>query len=381
MSKTLVLHDTFLYRWGGERLVLMMANVLEADIASGFFSSGSYNLREQGFRWAMIPLMPQFFLHEFHWMPKKVAFICKNGLRHFGLKWAFSVNARRLAANYDTIILSGDCLSAVKHFKGKKILYYCHTIPRYLFDQREEYEKKVPKIMLYVYQFMTSRFRKAYLRDLSHIEKLVTNSKNTQKRIKTFTQRDADILYPPVDTEYFSPGEERREKNYFLSFARLSSIKRVDRIVQAFQSLPEEKLIITYGKNDPEKSHIQNISTGFPNITLQESPSDSELRELIRWAKATIYVPVDEDFGMSPVESMACWTPVIGVNDGGLKESIIDGKTWFLIHPRCHPDDIIDAIKKLPFSGLTSDDCRARAWEFSLEQFTKLLKQYIGGGK
>lgn len=81
---------------------------------------------------------------------------------------------------------------------------------------------------------------------------------------------------------------------------------------------------------------------------MRESPSDEELRNLIRGAKATIYVPVDEDFGMSPVESMACGTPVIGVNDGGLKESIVDGQTGILINPDCAPEYIIDAVRALP---------------------------------
>lgn len=376
MSKTLVLHDTFLYRGGGERLVLMIANTLEADIASGFFSSGSYNLREQGFKWVMIPLMPQFFLHEFRWMPKKVAFICKNGLRHFGLKWAFSVNARKLAKNYDTIILSGDCLSAVHHFRDKKILYYCHTIPRYLFDQKEEYERKVPKIMLHVYQVMTSIFKRAYLRDLGLIERLITNSKNTQARIKTFTGRDAEILYPPVDTGFFCPGN-MSEKSYFLSFARLSSIKRVDRIVSAFQWMSDEKLIITYGKNDPEKSKIQSMIEWYSNISMRESPSDTELRDLIRGAKATIYVPVDEDFGMSPVESMACGTPVIGVNDGWLRESIIDGKTGILINPRCAPEDIQEAVKKIDTLDNLTPACIQRGVDFSLIQFEQKLRAML----
>jgi glycosyltransferase involved in cell wall biosynthesis len=380
MSKILVLHDTFLYRGGGERLVLMMANALGADIASGFFSYGSYNLREQGFTWEMISLMPGIFLHEFRWLPKKAAFICKNGLRHFGLKWAFRINAHKLAKKYDTIIFSGDCLSAIHHFKGKKILYYCHTIPRYLFDQRTEYEKKVPKIILPLYRFMTKRFKKAYLHDLGNIETLITNSKNTQKRIRDFTGRDADILYPPVDTDYFRPetnSQQPTANNYYLSFARLSSIKRVDKIVEAFQKMPEENLIITYGKNDPEKAKIEEMVQEYPNIIMRESPSDSELRDLIRGAKATIYVPVDEDFGMSPVESMACGTPVIWVNDGGLKESIIDGKTGILIDPRCQSEDIIEAIKKLPNIHLRSEDCVSRASDFSLEKFTQELQQYI----
>lgn len=290
MTRILVLHDTFLYRGGGERLILMIANALKADIASGFFSSGSYDLREQGFTGKMIPLMPSFFLHDFSWMPKKMAFVCKNGLRHFGLKWAFSVKTRKLKKEYDIIIMSGDCLSAVKNFKRKKVIYYCHTIPRYLFDQKEAYEKKVPKSMLMVYQYMTHTFRKSYLEDLKKIKILLTNSKNTQKRIKTFTKRDATILYPPVDTDFFKPttqdeqskGQQVANKGYFLSFARLSSIKRVDRIVSAFQNMPQEKLILTYGKNDPEKEKIFGLIEGYKNISAICSPSDEELRELIR---------------------------------------------------------------------------------------------------
>jgi len=122
MKKTLIIHDTFLYRWGGERLIIMMANALNADIASGFFSEWSYDLRKQGFTGKMIPLMSPWFLHDFSWLPAKMAFVLKNGLRHFGLKWAFSRNAKKLKKDYDIIIMSGDCLSAVKHFKRKKII-------------------------------------------------------------------------------------------------------------------------------------------------------------------------------------------------------------------------------------------------------------------
>jgi len=135
--------------------------------------------------------------------------------------------------------------------------------------------------------------------------------------------------------------------HYFLSFARLSSIKRVDRIVAAFQKMPEEKLILTYGKNDPEKEKIFQMIEGYKNISAICSPDDGELRQLIQEATATIYVPVDEDFGMSPVESMSCGTPVIGVNDGGLKETIIDGKTGILIHPDCKPSDIAEAVQRI----------------------------------
>lgn len=228
--------------------------------------------------------------------------------------------------------------------------------------------------MLYVYQFMTSRFKKAYLHNLAKIKTLLTNSKNTQKRIKYFTGKDAEILYPPVDTNFFCPNNTPRKKEYFLSFARLSSIKRVDRIVEAFQRLPDEKLIITYGKNDPEKTKITGMIQGYPNIEMILSPDDIQLRDLIRGAKATIYVPVDEDFGMSPVESMACGTPVIGVNDGGLKESIIDGVTGILIDPQCSPNHIQQAIEDLPNKNISESACVQRGYDFSLLTFTEKLR-------
>lgn len=151
--------------------------------------------------------MPRCFLYTFSWLPASIAFVMRNGLRHFGLKWAFRWNTRTLSARYDAIIMSGDCLDAVSHFSDKKIIYYCHTVPRYLFDQREQYEQKVPKIILPLYRFLCHRFRLGYLRNLDQVSVLLTNSRNTQKRIRDFTGKEATILYPPVDTEFFLPSE------------------------------------------------------------------------------------------------------------------------------------------------------------------------------
>ena len=176
-------------------------------------------------------------------------------------------------------------------------------------------------------------------------------------------------------------GSVINEKDYFLSFARLSSIKRVDCIVSAFQQMPDKNLIITYGKNDPDKQKIMSMIEGYKNIEMRQSPSDDELRELIRGAQATIYVPVDEDFGMSPVESMSCGTPVIGVNDGGLKESIIDGETGILIDKKCSPEDIMEAVKSLKKTPAQSAACVKRAGDFSLDSFQKHLKEILNISK
>ncbi len=205
---------------------------------------------------------------------------------------------------------------------------------------------------------------------------ILTNSENTKARIKEFIWRDSFVLYPPVDTKRFT---EKWQKWYFLSFARLADAKRVDRIVDAFRMIPDEKLIVIYGKNDPQREKIFSLAKDFKNIQLITLDDNDLLYEYIWNARATIYIPIDEDFGMSPVESMSAGKPVLWVNDGGLKETIIHKETWYLIPKQANTEDIILAIKYLSPEKCISmkNTCRDRAWDFGLEAFENKLKSYI----
>lgn len=86
-------------------------------------------------------------------------------------------------------------------------------------------------------------------------------------------------------------------------------------IVDAFLQMPDKNLVFTYGKNDPLKDEILEKCKNAKNIFPLPAPSDVEFIQLVQGAIANIYIPVDEDFGMSPVESMACGVPVIGVDE------------------------------------------------------------------
>ena len=99
MKKNIILHDTFLYKWGWERLILMMAKALDADLASGFFSKWSFDLRKEWFKWEMISLTDEVF---------------KKWFRHFKLKFAFLFKTKFLK-NYENVIFSGDSISAVRN--------------------------------------------------------------------------------------------------------------------------------------------------------------------------------------------------------------------------------------------------------------------------
>ncbi|EKE27772.1 MAG: glycosyl transferase group 1 [uncultured bacterium (gcode 4)] len=365
-NKTLILHDTFLYKWGGERLILLMAKVLDTDLASGFFDKWSYDLREQWFEWKMIEISSPIF---------------KKWFRHIKLKWAFLFKTKFLK-DYKNVIFSWDCLGAVRNCpKNVKKYYYCHTPPRYIFDQKEVYLSKVPLLIRPIYLILLKLFKNMYLSDISKMDVIFTNSKTTQARIKFFTWYDAEIIYPPVDITFFKPSEIRKE--YYFSYARLSEIKRVDKIVAAFMQMPDKELVFAYWKNDPEKWKILKSVEWYNNITPIESPSDDELRKLIRESVATIYIPVNEDFGMSPVESMACGVPVIWVNDWWLKETVSDWETWILIWKEAKVKDIKAAVEKLSLeeSIKMKEKCIIRASDFSLESFGSLLRDKMDNGR
>ena len=366
--KIAVLHDSFLYRWWGERLVTLMAESLHADLISGFFSEGSFDPRALGFTGRIISLGKPVYTK---WW------------RHLVLKWRFLTKARILR-EYDHVIFSGDCLDALRHIaQTTRAYYYCHTPPRYLFDLRERYLASMHGILRPFFSLAFSFLAKRYNTKLTRFTRIMTNSENVKKRLHDFCRSDSTIVYPPVDLDFFSPWEQRdtEKEPYFFSFARLSPPKRVSYIIEAFLSMPEKHLIFTYGKNDPEKETILSRIAWKWNITAIESPDDATLRELIRGALATIYIPIDEDFGMSPVESMACGVPVIGADEWWLRETVIDGKTGRLITITesawvSNLRNMIEATENESWKNMKSE-CIARAKAFSLEKFEKKLQWII----
>lgn len=361
MKKTIILHDTFLYKGGWERLIMMMGKALKADIASGFFSAGSFDLRKEWFEWKMIPVSSEIF---------------KKWFRHLKLKWAFLFNTSFLK-EYDNIIFSWDCISAQRNCRrDAKKIYYCHTPPRYIYDLHELYLKKVPFLLKPAFKAFCFVFKIMYERDVKSMDLILTNSINTQNRIKKFLGLDSTVLYPPVDLEKF---KFIWQKDYYLSFARLSDAKRVDKIVEAFKLMPDKKLVVIYWENDPQRQKIFDLAKWRENIEFITLPWNVGFTDYVGNAIATIYIPIDEDFWMSPVESMAAGKPVIWVNDGWLKESIIHGKTGILIDAEAKVEDIVEAVKELsPEKTLSMrEDCESRARDFSLEVFDKEINKVV----
>ena len=339
----------------------MMAKSLKSDLASWFFSAGSFDLRKEWFEGKMISVSSEIF---------------KKGFRHIKLKIAFLFKTWFLK-KYDTVIFSGDSISAVRNCTKKtKKIYYCHTPPRYLYDLNSLYLGKVPTVLRPIFKLWFYIFRKAYERDIKKMDLILTNSINTQKRIKRFLWLESKVLYPPVDVKEF---QYISTKDYYLSFSRLSTVKRVDHIVKAFQKMPDQKLIVIYGENDPQREDIFNLAEWYENINCITLPGNKWFTKYVGECIATIYVPVDEDFGMIPIEAMAAGKPVLWVDEWGLKESIIHEETGYLISEKAGIDEIIDAVKYLDRAKCLEmkAHCEKRAGDFGLSSFANDLKKHV----
>lgn len=364
----IVLHDYFEAAEGGGRLSLTLAEELKADLAYGFkvknhpyFQRGALYTKGISFR----AQCKEYSLMPFTSVPV---------WRQFLLAESFKRNTGFLSG-YNTAVYSGFYapLAVANHSVGKNI-YYCHTPPRFLFDQRDFYFSLIPFLQRPILSLFNSYFKPRYERAVKIMDCIVTNSENVRNRIKHYLGLDAVVVYPPCDTERF---KWRGQKNYYLSTGRLDKLKRVDLVVDAFRRMADKKLVVV--SDGPELEEIRKLAQGAKNITIKGRVNDKELADLVGNCIGTVYIPRDEDFGMSPVESMAAGKPVIGVAEGGLLESVVAGESGFLIPADPGVDDIIHAVGQLTREKAEEmrEKCEGRARLFRKEVFVEKMEKII----
>jgi glycosyltransferase involved in cell wall biosynthesis len=129
----------------------------------------------------------------------------------------------------------------------------------------------------------------------------------------------------------------------------------------------------------PELDRLKQLADGAINITFTGWVSEAELQVLVGNARAAVYAPIDEDFGMSPVEAMAAGKPVIGVAEGGLLETVVDGESGILIKGRLTPEKIRAAVGCMEVMNPPAlrDVCERRAALFDKNIFIEKMLDLI----
>jgi glycosyltransferase involved in cell wall biosynthesis len=280
----------------------------------------------------------------------------------------------KFLAEYDWVILSGSHapVAVHNHSNGKNI-FYCYTIPRFVYDLKDYYLYQASWWQKPLLQFLISYVQPHYERAVEKMDVIIAISENVKGRIKKYLNRDAVVIYPPVEVDKYQWIEQG---DYYLSTARVESYKRVEYVVRAFMKMPDKKLIVASGGADLEA--LQSLAAGYSNISFTGWCDDEQWQQLIGEAIATIYIPIEEDFGMSPVESMAAGKPVIGVAEGGLLETVVDGETGILIED-VSVDAVVEAVcvmskdKALTMRAA----CEKRAQLFRTEVFLEKMLDVV----
>jgi glycosyltransferase involved in cell wall biosynthesis len=249
---------------------------------------------------------------------------------------------------------------------------YCHTPARFLWLEENKYISEELPVLLrpfkFVLRWILEVLRRWDYKAAQRVDYFIANSENTKQRIQKYYNRSSQVIHPFVSTEFFYPTVEK--ENYFLLAGRLQAHKRTDIVIQAFNALGLPLKIAGTGRA------VQKLrAIAGPTIQFIGRVSDEELRDLYSGAQAFIY-PQEEDFGIMPLEAMACGTPVIAYGKGGVLETVISDKTGIFFDSQT-PEEIIKAMQKFQTVKFSSEDLFDRAQEFSKGVFENKIKDFV----
>ncbi|WP_300164053.1 glycosyltransferase [Solidesulfovibrio sp.] len=358
--RPLVLHDAFAFPGGGEKVAVTLARAFGADLLAGEYDPAAFP--------------PDYFDAP----PRSLDAARRHPLaarlsRTLAMRLAFAGLPRRRAP---LALHSGSlCLLSQARLDAPQILY-CHTPPRILYDHRDFYMRRQSAARRPLYALLLAGYRRAYERAARAMDAIVANSETVRRRIERFLGLPAVVVHPPVDTAAFP---DLGQQPFYLSTARVDVLKRVDVIVRAFRDLPDKRLVVVSGGSELER--VRALAAGRPNIDVRGWTADADLKRLVGTCLATIYIPRDEDFGISPVESMAAGKPVLGVREGGLTETVLDGQTGILLPPDPGPEDVARGVAALDAATALAmrPACLERARAFDAAVFVEKMRRVAEG--
>ena len=245
---------------------------------------------------------------------------------------------------------------------------YCHTPPRYLYGYPTARNWKKSLVGRLIGELMNFALRQV---DFSVSQKpnvMIANSKEVQARIKKFYRRDSVVVYPPVEVGDY---QVKSGGSYYLVVSRLARAKRVDLAILAAKRLKIKLKVVGTGVELDSLKKIAGSDTEFLGFV-----PDKNLWEIYAQAKAFLFTAEEEDFGMTPVEAMLMGRPVIALNQGGVKETVVDGSTGVLFE-NADVDDLVRAIKRFEKMSFNIDDIQKHARKFSRKVFEAKIKKIV----
>jgi glycosyltransferase involved in cell wall biosynthesis len=301
-----------------------------------------------------------------------------------------AVERLEIPGDVDLVVsLSHAVAKGIRPPAGVPHVCYCFTPMRYAWDRRADYFGGVPACGSgRLCRTPLAAFRNLVLDRIQHWDRqsadrvthFVAISRTVADRIAACYGRTSRVIYPPVDTDFYTPADVQRE-DFFLCVSALVPYKRIDLAIAACNRHSRRLVIIGEG---PERRRLQRLAG--PTVTLAGWRSNEGIRDHMRRARAVLF-PGHEDFGIVPVEAQACGTPVVAYGRGGATETIIPadestaGTGWFFSAQT--PESLYQAMELCESHPERFDPklARRQAERFAADRFERELLGYLMGGE
>lgn len=270
----------------------------------------------------------------------------------------------------DLVVSFSHCVAkAVRLPEGVPHVCYCFTPMRYAWEGRKAYldswtHKPIRRTLA---GWALDRLQDWDRGTADRVTHFIAISQTVQRRIQASYGRESQVLQPPVDTAFYSPAPVDRE-SFYLVVSALVPYKRIDHAIQACQAAGKRLIIIGEG---PDRARLESLAGAETQFLGWQS--DHTIRDHFRRCRALLF-PGVEDFGIVPMEALACGAPVIALDDGGVAETVDHSVGWLYQEPT--PQGLRHAIEAWESEGAPHDPVlgRNKAELFSGSRFrTRLL--------
>lgn len=277
---------------------------------------------------------------------------------------------------YDVVISSSHCVAKGVLTKADQLhICYCHSPIRYCWDMYNEYleESHLDKgFKSWLVRLLLHPIRQFDAIAGSRVDYYISNSDYVGQRIRKTYRRKATTIHPNIDISNFELCNDKKE--YYLASSRLVAYKKIDTIIEAFNQMPDKKLVVIGG--GPNLEAYRKLAKD--NVTVMGYQPFDVLKDKMQHAKAFVFA-ADEDFGMIPIEAQSCGTPVIAYGHGGSLETVNGGKTGLFFYEQT-PEAIVEAVNRFEAMGaqpFAPAVCRQWAEGFSEERFKREIKEFV----
>jgi len=354
--KIAIVHD-YLNQFGGaERVVSALHEIFpDAPIYTSIYDENKMpdNFKQMDIRTSFMQKLP--LISDFH--------------RFYFWLYPFAFDLFDLS-EYDVILSSSSAFAkGIRKTKGQLHICYCYTPMRFVW-RYEDYVKRER------FGNLTKSLLPLILRPLKYwdlennkqVDRFIAISKTIHDRIKEIYGRESAIIYPPVECRLFQPS--KIDLDYFLVVSRLNTYKRIDVVVEAFNRLELPLKIVGGG---PDLKNLKKIAG--PNTEFLGRLSDRELKRYMAECRALVF-PGEEDFGIVPLEAMACGRPVIAYKIGGAVETVVEGETGLFFEEQT-VESLMQTVAAFQFRNFNKNRIRQHAFAFDKEVFKDNMKKII----